>query len=113
MTMDEAIPGAKSSSQFGDFPDKESSSNENLQARSTSRGRRETRSKRSDSNTGLPYFGTDNMRQIEGGGLGKEMVNSSLLPTSHERPDLVIGRMMAFNTTGEDSVGIQNSAGEP
>ena len=111
MVISEAYLGAKGGSHLEDFADKDSSSNEILQGKSISRGQIRTRSKRSDSNAGLPYFGTDNLRQMDSG-LGKEMVNSSLLPSSHERADLALGRMMSFNPNTLDSDGIQNPAVE-
>ena len=83
-----------------------------MQARNASRGHNRPRSKRSDSNAGLPFFGSENVHQIESG-LVKEIVNSSLLPTVQEnRSDLVIQRMMTFNQNIEDSVGLQNSPGK-
>ena len=62
-----------------------------------------------DQNAGLPYFGTDNLRQICD--LAKTEVNSSVLPYKSET-GLAINRIMSFNPNTADDVGIQSSSGD-
>ena len=59
----------------------------------------------------MPFFGTENLRQMEGD-LGKMDTNSSILPYKGDQGGLVINRMMSFNPTTADELGVQSSSGE-